>query len=116
MPIDSQQWWAHTGSCATCVPLSATRCSRPKVAVETMIVRTVVAVLFMALEIAGLYTHQAVQQAHSHTLKLLSSTVECKRLQTCTHTLFVLTSIVRMLLLLAGDIEENPGPPKKEGS
>jgi len=30
-------------------------------------VQTVLVVLFMALEIAGLYTHQAVQQAHLHT-------------------------------------------------
>ena len=113
MPIDNQQWRAYTGSCATCMPFSITRINCPKIAVETMIIRTVLAVLIMALEIAGLYTHRTV---HSHTLKLLSSCVGCKRLQACIHTFFVLSSIVRMLLLLAGDIEENPGPPKKEGS
>ena len=116
MPIDNQQWRAYTGSCATCMPLSITRINRPKIAVETMIIRTVLAVLIMALEIAGLYTHRTVQQTHSHTPKLLSSCVGCKRLQACIYTFFVLSSIVRMLLLLAGDIEENPGPPKKEGS
>ena len=116
MPIDNQQWRAYTGSCATSVPLSIIRTNRPKISVETMTIRTVLAVLIMALEIAGLYTHRTVQQTHSHTLKLLSSCVGCKRLQACIHTFFVLSSIVRMLLLLAGDIEENSGPPKKEGS
>ena len=125
MPIDTEQWRAHTGLfCASCVLLRPPRCKQPqpKVQADTLSlnIKFSLAVLLLTLKTGILYASRAPQLLWlitCHASWLLSSIVKlsCRRLRGVSVLLALCLVVMQMLLIMSGDVEENPGPPKKQG-
>ena len=126
MPIDTEQWRAHTGLfCASRMLLRPPRCKQPqpKVQADTLSLnmRFSLAVLVVALRAGILYASRILQLLWLITCDaswLLSSIVRlsCRRLRGVSVLLALCLVVVQMLLIMSGDVEENPGPPKKQGT
>ena len=126
MPIDTEQWRASTGLfCASQrVLLQPPKCKQPKPKVEAdtlaVNIQFSMAVLLMTLSTVVFYTTQTLQLVWSmacHTSQLLLSIVKlsCRRLRGVAVLLALCLVVVQMLLIMSGDVEENPGPPKIRG-
>ena len=122
MPIDTEQWRAHTGLfCASRVLLRPPRCKQPqpKVQADTLSLnmKFSLAVLLQTMRTGIFYVSQTLQLLWlitCHTSWLLSSIVSlsCRRLRGVSVLLALCLVVVQMLLIMSGDVEENPGPPK----
>ena len=122
MPIDAEQWRAQTGLfCASRVLLRPPRNKQPqpKVQAETMSlnIKFSLAVLLVAMRTGIFYASQTLQLLFliaCHASRLLSSVVRfsCRRLRGLSVLLALCLVVVPMLLIMSGDVEENPGPPK----
>ena len=125
MPIDTEQWRAQTGLfCASRVLLRPPRCKQPqpKVQADTLSLnmKFTLAVLLVALRTGVFYASQILQLLLliiCHASWLLSSIVRlsCRRLRGVSVLLALCLVVVQMLLIMSGDVEENPGPPKIQG-
>ena len=125
MPIDTEQWRAQTGLfCASRVLLRPQRCKQPqpKVQADTLSLnmKFTLAVLLVALRTGVFYASQILQLLlliACHASWLLSSIVRlsCRRLRGVSVLLALCLVVVQMLLIMSGDVEENPGPPKIQG-
>ena len=127
MPIDAEQWRARTGLyCASRHVLlrpSRFKQPKPKVQADTLAlnIRFSLAVLLVTLRTGVFYVSQTLQLLSliaCHVSQLLSSIVRlsCKRLRGVSVLLALCLVVVPMLLIMSGDVEENPGPPKLEGT
>ena len=122
MPIDTEQWRASTGLfCASRVLLRPPRGKQPqpKVQADTLSLnmRFSLAVLLVTLRTGIIYASQTLQLlwlVACHASWLLSSVVRlsCRRLRGVSVLLALCLVVVQMLLIMSGDVEENPGPPK----
>ena len=121
MPIDTEQWRAHCGLFySSRVPLLP-KCKhlRPKMETNTLTVnmKSSLALILVILRTGTFYASQ-ILQLHwlivCHTSWLLSSIVRlsCKRLRSVSILLALCLVVVAMLLIMSGDVEQNPGPPK----
>ena len=126
MPIDAEQWRAQTGLfCASRVFLRPPRCKQPKLKVQanalSLNTKFSLAVLLVTLRTGVFYTFRTLHLfwlIACHTSRLLSSIVKlsCKRLRGVSVLLALCLVVMGMLLIMSGDVEENPGPPKIEGT
>ena len=122
MPIDTEQWRAQTGLfCASRVLLRPPRGKQPqpKVQADTLSLNMSfsLAVLLVTMRTGIFYASRTLQLLWwitSHTCWLLSSVVRlsCRRLRGVSVLLALCLVVVQMLLIMSGDVEENPGPPK----
>ena len=122
MPIDAEQWRAQTGLfCASRVLLRPPRCKQPqpKVQADTLSLNMEFSleVLLVALRTGIFYASRTLQLfwlIACHASCLLSSIVRlsCRRLRGVSVLLALCLVVVQMLLIMSGDVEENPGPPK----
>ena len=122
MPIDTEQWRACIGLfCASRVLLQPPRCKQPqpKVQADTLSLnmRLALAVLLVTLRTGIFYLFRILQLLWLityHASWLLSSIVKgsCRRLRGVSVLLALCLVVVPMLLIMSGDVEENPGPPK----
>ena len=122
MPIDTEQWRAQTGLfCASRVLLRPPRCKQPQPKVQgdtlSLNMKFTLAVLLVALRTGVFYASQILQLLlliTCHASQLLSSIVRlsCRRLRGVSVLLALCLVVVQMLLIMSGDVEENPGPPK----
>ena len=122
MPIDTEQWRAQTGLfCASRVLLCPPRGKQPqpKVQADTLSLnmRFSLAVLLVSLRTGIFYASRTLQLLWlitCHACWLLSSVVRlsCRRLRGVSVLLALCLVVVQMLLIVSGDVEENPGPPK----
>ena len=124
MPIDTEQWRAHTGLfCASRVLLQPPRCKQPQPKVQADILLSLnfsLALLLAMMRIGIFYASQTLQLLWlivCHASWLLSSIarLSCRRLRGVSVLLALCLVVVQMLLIMSGDVEENPGPPKKQG-
>ena len=125
MPIDAEQWRAQTGLfCASRVLLRPPRYKQPqpKVLADTLSVNMgfSLAVLLVTLRTGVSYVSRTLHllwMIACHSSRLLSSIIRgsCKRLQGVSVLLALCLVVVPMLLIMSGDVEENPGPPKIQG-
>ena len=125
MPIDTEQWRAHTGLfCASHVLLRPPRCRQPqpKVQADTLSlnIKFSLAVLIVTLRtviFCASRTLQLLWLLTCNVSRLLSSIVRlsCRRLRGVSVLLALCLVVVQMLLIMSGDVEENPGPPKIQG-
>ena len=125
MPIDAEQWRAQTGLfCASRVLLRPPRYKQPqpKVLADTLSVNLEfsLAVLLVTLRTGVSYVSRTLHllwMIACHSSQLLSSIVggSCKRLRGVSVLLALCLVVVPMLLIMSGDVEENPGPPKIRG-
>ena len=125
MPIDAEQWRAQTGLfCASRVLLRPPRCKQPqpKVQADTLSVnmKFSLAVLLVTLRTGVFYacrTLHLLWLIACYTSRLLTSIVRlsCKRLRGASVLLCLCLVVMPMLLIMSGDVEENPGPPKIQG-
>ena len=115
MPIDAEQWRAHTGL------YRPPRCKQPppKVQADTLSLnmRFTLAVLLVTLRTGVFYASRTLQLLWliaCQTSWLLSSIVRlsCRRQRGVSVLLALCLVVVQMLLIMSGDVEENPGPPK----
>ena len=126
MPIDAEQWRAQTGLfCASRVLLRPPRYKQPqpKVQADTLSVnmKFSLAVLLVTLRTGVFYVSRTLQLLWliaCDTSRLLSSIVRLRgqRLRGVSVLLALCLVVVGMLLIMSGDVEENPGPPKIEGN
>ena len=122
MPIDTEQWKAHTGLFyASRVLLQPPRCKQPqpKVQADTLSlnIKFSLALLLVTLRTGISYASRTLQLLcliACHASWLLSSIVRlsCRRLRGVSVLLALCLVVVQMLLIMSGDVEENPGPPK----
>ena len=122
MPIDTEQWRAQTGLfCASRVLLRPPRGKQPqpKVQADTLSLNTrfSLAVLLVTMRTGIFYASRTLQLLWlitCHACWLLSSVVRlsCRRLRGVSVLLALCLVVVQMLLIMSGDVEENPGPPK----
>ena len=123
MPIDTEQWRASTGLfCASQrVLLQPPKCKQPMPKVEadtlSLNIKFSLAVVLMTLRTVVSYTAQILQVAwliacHTSQLLLSIAKLSCRRLRGVSVLLALCLVVVQMLLLMSGDVEENPGPPK----
>ena len=125
MPIDAEQWRAQTGLfCASRVLLRPPRYKqpKPKVQADTLSVnmKFSLAVLLVTLKTGVFYVSRTLQLLWliaCDTSRLLSSIVRLRsqRLRGVSVLLALCLVVVGMLLIMSGDVEENPGPPKIQG-
>ena len=125
MPIDTEQWRAQTGLfCASRVLLRPPRGKQPqpKVQADTLSLnmRFSLAVLLVTMRTGVFYASRTLQLlwlVACHACWLLSSVVRlsCRRLRGVSVLLALCLVVVQMLLIMSGDVEENPGPPKIQG-
>ena len=125
MPIDTEQWRAQTGLyCASRVLLRPPRCKQPqpKVQADTLSLnmRFTLAVLLVTLRTGVFYASRMLQLLCLIACRaswFLSSIVKlsCRRLRGVSVLLALCLVVVQMLLIMSGDVEENPGPPKIRG-
>ena len=126
MPIDAEQWRAQTGLfCASRVLLRPPRYKepQPKVLADTLSVNMEfsLAVLLVTLRTGVSYVsrtlHLVLWLIVCHSSRLLSSIIRgsCKRLRGVSILLALCLVVVPMLLIMSGDVEENPGPLKIQG-
>ena len=121
MPIDTEQWRAQTGLfCASRVLLRPPRGKQPqpKVQADTLSLNMIfsLAVLLVTLRTGIFYASRTLQLlwlVACHASWLLSSVVRlsCRRLRGVSVLLALCLVVVQMLLIMSGDVEENPGPP-----
>ena len=126
MPIDAEQWRAQTGLfCASRVLLLPPRYKqpKPKVQADTLSVnmKFSLAVLLVTLRTGVFYVSQTLHLLWlniCYTSRLLSSIVRLRgqRLRGVSVLLALSLVVVAMLLIMSGDVEENPGPPKIDGT
>ena len=125
MPIDAEQWRASTGLfCASQrVLLRPPRYKQPKPKVQadtlSLNMEFSLAVPLVTLRTGVFYVSQTLHLLWliaCHSSRLLSSIVRlsCKRLRGVSVLLALCLVVVAMLLIMAGDVEQNPGPPKIE--
>ena len=124
MPIDTEQWRAQTGLfCASRVLFHPPRGKQPqpKVQADTLSlnIKFSLAMLLVAVRtgiICASRTLQLLWMIACHASLLLSSIVRlsCRRLRGVSVLLALCLVVVQMLLIMSGDVEENPGPPKTE--
>ncbi len=122
MPIDTEQWRAQTGLfCASRVLLRPPRGKQPqpKVQADTLSLnmKFSLAVLIVTMRTGIFYASRTLQLLWliaCHASWLLSSVVKlsCRRLRGVSVLLALCLVVVQMLLIMSGDVEENPGPPK----
>ena len=123
MPIDTEQWRASTGLfCASQrVLLQPPKCKQPKPKVEadtlSLNIKFSLAVLLVTLRTIVSYAAQALQVAwliacYTSQLLLSIAKLSCRRLRGVSVLLALCLVVVQMLLIMSGDVEENPGPPK----
>ena len=120
MPIDTEQWRARTG--ASRVLLQPPRCKQPQLKVQadtlSLNMTFTLAVLLVTLRTGNFYACRLLQLlclVACHTSRLLLSIVRltsCRRLRGISVLLALCLVVVPMLLIMSGDVEENPGPPK----
>ena len=125
MPIDAEQWRVRTGLFnASRVPLPSSSCHRKwklKIDANTLhlSVKFSLAVLLTAFKTGVCLAFQTLKllSAAFQTPRLLSSSarLSCKGLimRGVSVLLAACLVVVPMLLIISGDVEENPGPPKK---
>ena len=126
MPIDAEQWRAQTGLfCASRVLLRPPRYKQPKPKVQadtlSLNMKFSLAVLLVTLRTGFFYVFRTLHLLWliaCHTSRLLSSIVRLRgqRLRGVSVLLALCLVVVGMLLIMSGDVEENPGPPKIEGN
>ena len=124
MPIDAEQWRAQTGLfCVSRVLLCPPRYKqpKPKVQADTLSVNMEfsLAVLLVTLRSGVFYVSRTLQLLWliaCHSSRLLSSIVRLRgqRLRGVSVLLALSLVVVGMLLIMSGDVEENPGPPKRQ--
>ena len=122
MPIDTEKWRASTGLfCASRVLLRPPRGKQPQPKVQantlSLNMRFSLAVLLVTLRTGIFYVSRTLQLlwlVTCHASWLLSSVVRlsCRRLRGVSVLLALCLVVVQMLLIMSGDVEENPGPPK----
>ena len=122
MPIDTEQWRAQTGLfCASRVLLCPPRGKQPQPKVQgdtlDLNMRFTLAVLLVTLRTGISRTLQLLWLITCTASWLLSSIVRlsCRRLRGVSVLLALCLVVVQMLLIMSGDVEENPGPPKIQG-
>ena len=122
MPIDTEQWRAQTGLfCASRVLLRPPRSKQPqpKVQADTLSfnIKFSLAVLIVAMRTGIFYATRTLQLLWlitCHASWILSSIIRlsCRKLRGVSVLLALCLVVVQMLLIMSGDVEENPGPPK----
>ena len=122
MPIDTEQWRAHTGLfCASRVLLCPPRGKQPQPKVQadmlSLNLKFSLALLIVTVRTGIVYACRLFQLLWLitwHTCWVLSSVVRlsCRRLRGVSVLLALCLVVVQMLLIMSGDVEENPGPPK----
>ena len=122
MPIDAEQWRAHTGLfCASRVLLQPPRYKQPQPMMQadtlSLNMKFSLGELLVTLRTVIFYASQTLQLLWlitSHASWLLSSIVRLsyRRLRGVSALLALCLVVVQMLLIMSGDVEENPGPPK----
>ena len=121
MPIDTEQWRASIGLYyASHVPLPPIKCNRPKIDEFRLTFDILMAIALLPLRagvFGALQIFELLSSLISYTPRLLSSLARSTylKLRGGIPILLALCLVVRMLLIVAGDVETNPGPPKIEG-
>ena len=124
MPIDTEQWRANIGLfCASRVLLQPPRCKQPQPEVQadtlSLNMRFTLAVLLVTLRTGVVYASRILQLLWlitCHACWLLSSIIKGsrRRLRGVSVLLALCLVVVPMLLIMSGDVEENPGPLKMQ--
>ena len=125
MPIDAEQWRASTGLFyASRVFFRSPRWKQPKPKAQahslSLSIKFSLAVLLVTLRTGIFYASHTLDLfwlIACHTSQLLFSIVRVsdKRPRGISVLLALCLVVVPMLLIMCGDVEENPGPPKIQG-
>ena len=123
MPIDAEQWRAQTGFFCASRVFCPPRCKQPKPKVQadtqSLNIKFSLAVLLVTLRTGVLYASQTLQLLGLiiyQTSRLLLSIVRCKWLRGGSVLLALCLVVLGMLLIMSGDVEENPGPSGIQGA